>query len=127
MRTQTHTYPHISYTHTHTLARRPRTHRHRHGHKNHVLFRPSRPAQHEYDRDKDHVGQASEYSIRYKGVVLDATDAAGRPYAPPLLCPFHMLNDHTAWHNVALHEGTSARLPTPWEPSSQLGPILWPS
>eukprot|EP00669_Euglena_mutabilis_P008229 TRINITY_DN3332_c0_g1_i1.p1 TRINITY_DN3332_c0_g1~~TRINITY_DN3332_c0_g1_i1.p1 ORF type:complete len:469 (+),score=82.06 TRINITY_DN3332_c0_g1_i1:1426-2832(+) len=61
----------------------------------------------EYDRDKDRVGHASRYSIRYKSLVLDATDAKGRPFVNPVYCPFHMLNDYQDY-NVVLVDGPIA-------------------
>jgi hypothetical protein len=50
----------------------------------------------EYDSLKDRVGRASEYSIKYRRTVLDATDDQGEPITDelsPRFCPFHFMNE----------------------------------
>ncbi|KAI8064611.1 hypothetical protein BC940DRAFT_335234 [Gongronella butleri] len=52
----------------------------------------------EFDSIKDGVGRSSEYSIRYRKTILDATDNNGDPWPDPAnpdkrLCPFHYMNE----------------------------------
>ncbi|ORX43566.1 hypothetical protein DM01DRAFT_237911, partial [Hesseltinella vesiculosa] len=66
----------------------------------------------EFDSIKDNIGRSSEYSIRYRKTILDATDAEGQPWTDPnntstRLCPFHYMNEahDTNSANVLFVEG----------------------
>ncbi|CAO3599725.1 unnamed protein product [Absidia cylindrospora] len=80
--------------------------------------------EYEFDSMKEKVGRASEYSIKYRKTILDATDDQGEPYTlkndsdsskhndtdehqPQLLCPFHYMNEakDEAMANILFVEG----------------------
>ncbi|KAI9003377.1 hypothetical protein DFJ74DRAFT_592742, partial [Hyaloraphidium curvatum] len=58
----------------------------------------------EFDCVKEKTGLASQYAIRYRFTVLDATDEKGEPY-PPFICPFHYINEDPSRRNAAFKEG----------------------
>ncbi|KAI9230270.1 MAG: hypothetical protein DHS80DRAFT_731, partial [Piptocephalis tieghemiana] len=68
----------------------------------------------DFDRDKDGVGIASSYSIRYRHTVLDATDALGQPFdqpgISPVYCPWHFMNEDTNRGNVLFVEGARVNM-----------------
>lgn len=62
----------------------------------------------EFDLLKENVGIASQYTIRYKRTVLDATDDQGQPFAPNnphFFCPMHFINESVHQVNVVFTEG----------------------
>ncbi|ORZ26172.1 hypothetical protein BCR42DRAFT_401739 [Absidia repens] len=81
--------------------------------------------EYEFDSIKENVGRASEYSIKYRKTILDATDDQGEPYTlknasnsdkgndindeqqSQLLCPFHYMNEakDEAMANILFVEG----------------------
>ncbi|ORX54215.1 hypothetical protein BCR36DRAFT_16089 [Piromyces finnis] len=62
--------------------------------------------EYEFDLLKDGKGLASNYAIRYRKTVLDATDENGQPYwnNPKIFCPFHFMNESSV-NNVEFREG----------------------
>ncbi|RKP12540.1 hypothetical protein BJ684DRAFT_20928 [Piptocephalis cylindrospora] len=68
----------------------------------------------DFDRDKDGIGIASSYSIRYRHTVLDATDAFGQPFdqpgISPIYCPWHYMNEDTNRGNVLFVEGACVNM-----------------
>ncbi|KAJ3215855.1 hypothetical protein HK099_006167 [Clydaea vesicula] len=65
----------------------------------------------EFDQIKDNVGKASEYSIRWKYNVLDATNEEGLPYTfentnNKLFCPIHFINESYTRSNVTFFDGS---------------------
>jgi len=62
----------------------------------------------EFDSLKEGKGLSSNYSIRYRKTVLDATDDNGQPYwnNPKIFCPFHFMNENiNGKPNVEFREG----------------------
>eukprot|EP00833_Pecoramyces_ruminatium_P005971 jgi/Orpsp1_1/1180003/evm.model.c7180000071753.1 len=62
----------------------------------------------EFDSLKEGKGLSSNYSIRYRKTVLDATDENGQPYwnNPKIFCPFHFMNENiNGKPNVEFREG----------------------
>ncbi|KAF0521024.1 hypothetical protein F8M41_015957 [Gigaspora margarita] len=70
----------------------------------------------EFDQNKDKVGRASHYSMRYKHTILDATDDKGEPFTDPngkIHCPFHFMNEDP-FGNMVFLEGSEVNQVICW-------------
>ncbi|CAJ0879529.1 17960_t:CDS:2 [Entrophospora sp. SA101] len=70
----------------------------------------------EFDQNKDKVGRSSHYSMRYKDMILDATDDNGQPFTDPkgkIHCPFHFMNEDP-FGNIVFLEGSTVNQVICW-------------